>query len=475
MRVKFSRVNNFLPVALCLLATQYAPAQSPVAPTQSAQQIVAKAEEYMNAAVRFNRFSGSILIARDGQPIISKGYGMANYELDVPNTPQTVFRLGSVTKSFTAIAVMMLQERGKLSVNDPVCKHLGECPAAWQPVTIRHLLLHTSGIPSYTALPDYRKTETLPVTHASMIARFRDKPLEWAPGERAAYNNSGYYLLGVIIERAAGKSYEDFLRENIFEPLGMAGTGYDSSRRVIKNRADGYEVRDGSLVNAAYLDMSIPYAGGALYSTAEDLLRWEQSLYSERLLSRKSLDEMFTPVADERGYGWTVREQLGQRVIEKDGGINGFSAIVYRFPADRTTIIVLCNVLGVNFGATARVVANDLAAIAFGAPYKMPQAPRERKAVALDAKTLDKYVGRYQVAPSPLFPPDAVISITSENGGLMRQVNDGPKAELFAESETEFFLKTADVQVTFVVDAQGRVTGLVWHRLGRDIPATKIK
>lgn len=281
--------------ALYLLAAHSASAQSPAAPTQSAQQIAAKVDEYMNAAVRVNRYSGSVLVARDGQPIISKGYGMANYELEVPNTPQTVFRIGSITKPFTATAVMMLQERGKLNVNDSICKYLSDCPAAWQPVTIRHLLTHTSGIPDYVSLPDYGKTMALPVTHASLIERFKDKPLEFAPGEKFNYSSSGYYLLGVVIERLSGKSYADFLQDNIFKPLGMTITGLDDNYRLIKNRASGYTAQGDGFFNAPYIDMSIPFAAGALRSNAEDLLRFEQALDAEKLLKRKSLDEMYTP------------------------------------------------------------------------------------------------------------------------------------------------------------------------------------
>ncbi|HEX8282653.1 MAG TPA: serine hydrolase [Pyrinomonadaceae bacterium] len=416
----------------------------------------------MAAALRVDGFSGSILVARDGQPLISKGYGMANYELDVPNTPQTVFRLGSITKSFTATAIMMLQERGKLSVGDTICKYLTDCPAAWQPVTIRHLLAHTSGIPNYTALPDYTRTMTLPISHESLIGRFKDKPLEFTPGERAQYNNSGYYLLGVVIERASGKSYEDFLQDNIFKPLGMTRTGYDSSRRLIKSRASGYLRQGDTLVNAQYIDMSIPFAAGALYSSVEDLLRFDQALYAERLLPRKALDEMFTPVADQRGYGWTIRRQFDRQTIEKNGSINGFYSFIARYPADRITVIVLGN----NGGVSSERIGNDLSAIVFGAPYKVP---REREAIVLDPRTLEKYVGQYQ-------PPEgSIITVTFENGKLMRQVGTQPKAEMFAASETEFFLKGSDLQITFVTDGQGRVTGQRLSRGGREGLAPKIR
>ena len=464
MRRKFNLAKRFAAlVALCLLFVQYVSAQNPISSPQSAQQISVKVDEYMNAAAKVERFSGSIVVARNGQPIVSKGYGMANYELNVMNTPQTVFRLGSLTKQFTAAAIMQLQERGKLNVGDSICKHLTDCPTAWQPVTIRNLLTHTGGVPNYTSLPGFMKTASLPMSTAELTGRFKNMPLEFTPGEKYAYSNSGYHLLGLIVERASGKSYADFLQENIFTPLGMKQTGYDDHRRVIKSRAAGYARGEGdSLVNAEYLDMSIPYAAGALYSTTEDLLRWEQALYTEKLVSRKSLDEMFTPFKNEYGYGWGISKQFNRQVIAHGGGIFGFSTFIARFPLERVTIIVLSN----NQNTPSEKIANDLSAIVFDAPYKIPQ---ERKVVMVEPQTLEKYVGQYQLAPN------FIITVTVENAKLMAQATGQPKFELFAESETEFFLKAVDAQVTFVKDEKGNVTSLILRQGGRDTPAQKIK
>ncbi|MEG4286439.1 serine hydrolase domain-containing protein [Microcoleus sp. A006_D1] len=376
MPINFSRMNRFVAlVVLCLLFIQLASAQILAAP-QLKQQIVVKAEEYMNAAVKVNRFSGSILVARDGKPLISKGYGMANLELDVPNKPQTVFRLGSLTKQFTAMAIMILQERGKLHTNDLICNYLSDCPAAWQSITIRSLLTHTSGIPNYTSLPNFLQTMQLPSTHANLVERFKNMPLEFTPGEKFKYTNSGYYLLGMIIEQVSGKSYPDFLQENIFAPLGMTHTGYDSHNRLIKNRAGGYELQDNSIINASYIDMSIPFAAGALYSTTEDLLLWDQALYTEKLVSRQILAEIFTPFKDGYGYGWGITKRFDRQMIGHDGSINGFFNSIIRFPSDHVTAIVLSN----NQNAPSGEIASSLAAIVFGAPYKMPQ---ERKSEPL--------------------------------------------------------------------------------------------
>lgn len=247
----------------------------------------------------------------------------------------------------------------------------------------------------------------------------------------------------------------------------MKGTGYDDSRALVANRAGGYQRAGQGFVNAPYLNMAIPYSAGALYSTTEDLLTWDRALYTEKLIARKSLDEMYTPFKEAgpgRGYayGWGVGKKFERQVIEHSGGINGFSTYIMRFPAERVTIIVLSN----NQNANADKVANDLSAIAFGAPYKVPA---ERNALTLAPAVLEKYVGQYQVAPS------FVITVTSEGGKLMAQPTGQAKVELFAESETEFFLKVVDAQVTFVKDAQGQVTRLILHQGGRDTPAPKVK
>jgi CubicO group peptidase (beta-lactamase class C family) len=426
MRINFNPINRFpILAALCLLTVQFALAQNPTAP--SGQQIAAKVDEYMNAAVKIDGFSGSILVARDGQPIVSKSYGMANIELNVPNTPQTVFRVASVTKQFTATAIMMLQERGKLNVNDPICKYLADCPATWQPITVHQLLVHTSGIPSYTGLPDFwEKTSALPMTATELLARIKPMPLEFVPGEKFNYNNSGWYLLGLIVERTSGKSYGDFLQENIFTPLGMKQTGFDDSRRIIKNRAAGYMRQGNELVNAKYVDMTVPFAAGGLLTTTEDLFLWDKALYTEKLISAKSRDEMFTPFKESVpgasfGYGWFTNKWFDHQMIGHNGVLEGFRAMIARFPEKRVTVIVLTN----NESAFSGKTAKDLAAIVFGAAYKIPQ---EVKTVAVDQKILQQYVGEYEGGRT----------VTLENGKLMFQRSGRPKFELFAESETRF-------------------------------------
>src|SRR4051812_11811550 len=316
------RVRLFPGVLVLALALGLVPsAVLAQAPPPDPGALASKVEEYMDARVKRDHFSGSVLIARDGKVLFSRGYGMANLEHDVPNTPQTKFRLGSITKQFTAMAILILQERGKLKVEDKVKKYLPDAPKAWDEITIRHLLTHTSGIPNYTAYPEFLKTLPVRVTLKELIAKFKDRPLDFKPGETFRYSNSGYVVLGQVIETAAGEGYASFLNKTIFTPLGMKDTGYDSLEPIIKHRASGYTRRLGiALTNCDYVDMSIPHAAGALYSTVEDLLKWDQALYTEKLVPRKSLEAMFTPFKDNYGYGWGIDKKRGRALDAPRGG-----------------------------------------------------------------------------------------------------------------------------------------------------------
>jgi CubicO group peptidase (beta-lactamase class C family) len=240
-----------------------------------AQEDLPRMEQVVQSYVSDKQFMGSVLVARGTTILLDKGYGFANLEWSIPNTPTTRFRLGSVTKQFAAASILLLEERGKLKTDDPVKKYMPDAPTAWDKVTIYNLLTHTSGIPNFTNFPDYSSTEATPTTPEKLVARFRDKPLEFQPGEKWNYSNSGYVLLGYLIEKISGQTYEQFVQQNIFTPLGMKDSGYDSNRAVMQHRATGYTPSEYGPVNAGYIDMSIPFSAGALYSTTEDLLKWE--------------------------------------------------------------------------------------------------------------------------------------------------------------------------------------------------------
>jgi CubicO group peptidase (beta-lactamase class C family) len=302
-----------------------------------------KADAYLLTLAREEQFSGTVLVATNGNVVFANGYGMANREYDIANTTNTIFRLGSVTKQFTAMCVLILQEEHKLNVTNLVSNYVEDCPEAWRAITIHHLLTHTAGIPSFTGFPDNMRFERLPTTVAATVQRFKDKPLDFEPGTKMRYSNSGYVLLGYIIEKVAGKSYEEFLTERVFRPLGMKHSGYDHPATLLPNRAAGYTRSGTNILNCIPFAMDTPHAAGALYSTVVDLLTWDQALYSERLVSASALGAMFTEFKGKYCYGWFHDNIAGRGIYSHGGGISGFRTHVIRFPKERVYIAVLSN------------------------------------------------------------------------------------------------------------------------------------
>jgi len=315
-------------------------------PAAQGDELADKLTEYMAKTAKNDGFSGTVLVAKEGKPLWREAYGKANYEWDVPNTIDTRFRLGSITKQFTAMAIMILAERGKLSVQDPISKHLADSPKAWEPITIRQLLTHTSGIPSYTSFPQMMtRTVRLPATIDEVIATFKDKELDFQPGDKFTYSNSGYIVLGKIIERVSGTDYETFLRQNVFQPLEMNDSGYDHNSAILPRRAAGHVRMLNLIGNAPYIDMTWPHAAGALYSTVDDLARWDQALSAGKLVGPESYKEMFTPERSSYAFGWFVRTRDGHKEIGHGGGIHGFSSSILRYPDDKLCVVVLNNVV----------------------------------------------------------------------------------------------------------------------------------
>jgi CubicO group peptidase (beta-lactamase class C family) len=288
-------------------------------------------------------FMGSILIVRDGHALADHSFGSANLEWHVPNTSATRFRIGSLTKQFTAASILLLQERGKLRIDDPISKYLEDTPPAWSGITIFHLLTHTSGIISITDLSPGESMLWRGGSPSEIMKRFRDQPLLFPSGTQARYSNSGYILLGMIIEKASGEPYDAFLRKNIFEPLGMRDTGIDNNADVLENRASGYRTEGAEFRHAEYIDMSVPFAAGDLYSTTHDLQRWEEGLFGGKVLRPDSLSRMLTPNKGDFGFGLVVTQDDGQRLISHTGGIKGFTAELRYYPEKRLSVIVLSN------------------------------------------------------------------------------------------------------------------------------------
>ena len=421
--------------------------------TSSVAQDGARIEEVVQSYVRAKTFAGTVLVARGTDIVLSKGYGAANLEWDIPNTPATKFRLGSVTKQFTAASILLLEERGKLTLDDPIKKHVPDAPAAWDTITIFNLLTHTSGIPNFTSLPEYTSLKLQDTPVAKTIASVRDKPLDFAPGERMSYSNSGYLVLGYVIERVSGGSYEKFVTDNIFTPLGMKDSGYDSNTRIIPHRAAGYMPSPSGPINAGYVHMSIPHAAGALYSTTEDLLRWEQGLFGGKVISTASLAKMTTPFKSNYALGVVVQTASERKVVQHGGGIDGFNTFLAYYPDTKVTVAVLANINGNVPGQ----MAAKLADVAHGVTVTLTS---ERKEITLPVATLQKYVGTYEVAPGV----HMMMRLAGDH--LTTQLTGQQPIPVFAESETKFFLKAVEAQLEFFTDASGAVTHAVMYQNG---------
>jgi len=292
----------------------------------------------------------SVAVAREGELLYAKTPGFADLEFAVNADEETMFRIGSVTKQFTAAAILVLAERGKLSVDDPLTRFLPDYPTHGHEITLRHLLTHTSGIPNYTNLGDvWDKVRARELPDEDLVALWKDLPLDFDPGTRWSYSNSGYYLLGMVITKVTGQSYADFLRETFFDPLKLTRTRYDSNRELILNRAQGYAFEEGAFLNDGLLGMSQPGAAGALISTATDLVHWQQALVSGRAVSAASYEEMTLPFLLEGGgettYGMGLQldEQAGHRRVWHGGGIDGFNSVLIYYPDDHLHVAVISN------------------------------------------------------------------------------------------------------------------------------------
>ncbi|WP_293368497.1 serine hydrolase [Phenylobacterium sp.] len=420
---------------------------------------VREAQSAIAAYDQAGMFSGAVLVAANGRPVLRRGVGLADRELGVAAAPEMKFRIGSITKQFTATAILQLQEAGKLSIDDPISKYYADAPAAWSKVTLRHLLTHSSGIPTYTALPGFfDRTARLPHTPEELIKLTRDKPLEFEPGSKFAYDNSGYILLGYVVEKVSGQPYADYLKQHIFGPLHMTGSGYDREDTIILGRVPGYQrAPDGGLGNAPFLDMSVPFAAGSLYSTVDDLLAWDQALYAASPLKPNSLKAMFTDYGHHYGFGFVIDQQWGQDRIWHNGGVNGFTASFQRYPKSRITAVALANQ---TTPATDKL-ATDLAGLCLGAKVYPRQAPETATALA-------RYAGFYELSPF------IVTKVDIRAPGLISHIAGQPDLRLYPAGGGKFFAKTADVELTFQTGADGQVSGVVIQQGGQQPLAKRI-
>ena len=339
---------------------------------------VQKIDQLVSTFAQYGQFNGTILVAENGKLLYKKGFGMANFDWSILNQPDTKLRLASVTKQFTAMLIMQLVVEKKLDLNVPISNYLPDYPNA-EKITIHHLLTHTAGIPNYTSFPNYRDVMNKSMKPAEIVKLFADSTLLFTPGEKHDYSNSGYVLLGVIIEKVTGKTLETVLNEKILLPLNMHNTGFEQTGKVLKNKASGYDKFGISYHNTSYIDMSIAYSAGGMYSTVEDLLLWDQALYTEKLIPKKYMNLIFAKhipfYGRHYGYGWEIGDMAKGNsnelleVYNHSGVINGFNSLITRIPEDKSTIILLSNVSN----APLHYMSKSIGGILYGKPYDLPK------------------------------------------------------------------------------------------------------
>ncbi len=426
----------------------------------NSQSIQEEVEAYMQVQRKLDNFSGSILLAKDNDILFSKSYGMASYEHNVKNTPQTKFRIASMTKQFTAMAIMQLCEKGFLDINDKLSKFIPDFPQG-DDITIHQLLIHTSGVLDFLYTTEYQNIKTVKTPLSDIIDIIKAQPLEFSPGERTEYSNSGYVILGYIIEEVSGSSYEDYLHQNIFGPLDMGNTCCSDYNDIIINRASGYSVGHDGIINADYTDMSFADGSGWLYSTTEDLYLWDRALYTQKILSKDYMEKIFTPYNEKKGYGWVISEKNGRRKTSASGRVEGFHTRILRYPDENACIIVLSNY----YHGKVSTISKDLASIMFGDEYKIPEV---KQYITITGDDLFDYAGNYE------FEPGNNLKVLVENGKLLMAPPGQPLVELFPESETRFHIKAFDAYLEFQKDEKGVIKELVFLIGGNKMKARKI-
>lgn len=426
------------------------------------QDTYGRLDTLLNAYTATYRFNGTALVAKNGKIILNKGYGFRHIEDSIRNDENTVFQIGSVTKQFTAVIILKLQEQKKLSVTDKLSKYFPDY-AQGDSITIEQLLDHTAGVYNYTSDMDFMQHEvTKPVGRERIMSIIKSKPLAFTPGTQWSYSNSGYMLLGYIIEDVTHQPYYQIVRDYIFKPLHMDHSGFDFARSASKEKATGYFKLNGDgSIKATLVDSSASYAAGAIYSTTGDLYKWHKAMQQYKIISKASTERAYTPLKNRYGYGVSADSIAGRRKISHTGGIYGFTSILVRVPEDDACIILLNNT-----PAGMDKPSNGLLAVLYDQPYEIP---KMRQAISVSEDVLKQYVGEYELRPG------FSIVITVKDGALIGQPTNQEPAQLYPEKEDFFFLKVVDAQLRFTRNEKKEIDGLVLLQNDRESPAKKVK
>ena len=407
-----------------------------------AQEIEGKIESLIDSYSEIYRFNGVVFVSKNGKILFEKGFGYRDFENKVPSTPNTIYQIGSMTKQFTAVVILKLAEQKKLTLQDKLNKYFPDYPRGNE-ITIEHLLTHTSGIYEYFRNTQYNnRDQKKPLSKAERMSFFRDKPLDFDPGTKFSYCNSGYELLGLIIEQLTQKPYELVVKEYILNPLKMIHTGFDFVGLKSNDKAKPYSLYSKKeTTNSTPWDSTATYSAGSLYSTAQDLYLWHKGLLSNQIISKSSLEKAHTPFRNGYGYGWWVDSLYQKRVISHGGNVKGFTTHMIRIPEDDICIILINN----TYNHEIETIGNAIVSILFDKPYK------GLRETDLSLDLLESYTGEYEVSS------DYRVKITREDSHLYMSVNSEPKTEIFAEKIDYFFVKDEDVRIRFGPDDKGKI------------------
>jgi CubicO group peptidase (beta-lactamase class C family) len=431
-----TRTNKWLVLVLSVAALSFVTVSSAQVPHN-------KFDSYIQGYIRNGDFSGSVLVARDGHILFRKSYGFANSEWKVPNAENTKFHIASITKTFTAAGIVILEQQGKLKFSDPLSKYIPGYLNGDR-ITIEEMLLHSSGLPDYYSLPEYTTKKYDRVTLPDLIAWVKNKPLDFLPGSKSSYSNTGYGFLAYIIEQVSGKPYDEFVADEILKPAGMKDTGTFQDEGVIFNRASGYQpaLEESGVRNAPFYDKTILTGSGSLYSTTGDLYIWAQAIRCGRFFDMRRLPHP---------YGWGERETKSKhRYFEQSGRAPGFASHLSIFPDDDLTVIVLGNLED----AAVNVMADDLAKLALGENVNAPD-PRPRKNDA--ARRPEDYAGTYEVNPAFL------LDVRAHGADLYLRGTGGDYLPLEPVGKESFFYRQLYVKVDFKRDKSGKIEALLWN------------
>ena len=407
-----------------------------------------RVDNYLAPYVKGNNFIGDVLIAQGERVLVKRAYGEASYELHVPNSAATRFHIASISKPFTAAAILILEQRGRLRVSDPVARFLPDFPNG-QKITLEHLLTHTSGIPNVNNLPEYSTASRFPQTPTSLIELFKSKPLGFEPGAKYEYSNSNYNILAFVIEQVSHKAYGEFLNEAIFAPVGLRDTGHDGdASEVIANAASGYQPKGmAGLERAPYVDWSAKTGNGSLYSTTADLLKFVRAYRQGQLLPRKKVDELWVERPG-HNYGWFVRKKHGATAVASNGRSPGFTSFLEYYPERDLTVIVLSNSYS---PVSQSPVADDLAAMALGEKDVQVAAIAP---VEVSAGNLQRLTGAYQF-DEKFFRPNAKVAIRVEGMELLLDWGGGTRSDLLPVAPNEFIDRQFWSRLVFDESASG--------------------